>query len=582
MIYYKNIKQTTNLDRNLEEDPICGPGTILSLEDGERKCIFNSTTSQELEKIFESTKLQILPQPELTPVEPKNKIFFIGNNKWEKTNWINDWIQKGRTVPITKNISGENIVGIGVNCSCGDCAAWRGGNAGSCVGNDIAIRPGNYTRRVACDTNEDPDRCICISPYTPLGGLCVTPWIPNPNNGLPCCSQCVYDGTCIGEESCDPSWECKENIVKYPGPRYECSQEPNTVQEFEDFCVANPGSDGKNEYQCAWECQKDTQVECSKDCLPWLWKWDPIIIDNKTYGWIQTDKIMQFENEDVVTRWCDPENPDCNINTIKNNVTNCRNCEECTWVLNEVINKWEYTCNKCKTCDNNCSKGRNCSICRVVDNPLTPSPPYQVYCDICEEAEQCLEKDLENPLNFIDVYNKGQGYNPDDIVLWDDGYLFTSSVLSTLCRQNGQTNTCSTNSNGFDDGGGITFFGGFENGNCIKRGSCNVFPPFGLSTDVNNCFGGLTHEQMGPQCNVVPLDDIGEIEYTNEINRGVAQGVSKSDCEKYFCRLWIRGDRWADIGELQCDALCSPEKFKNDLPALVTSKQQIDILLASN
>ena len=53
-----------------------------------------------------------------------------------------------------------------------------------------------------------------------------------------------------------------------------------TQSTLDNLCAVDKGAEGINEYQCAYEC-KDSPVNCSKRCLPKLWKWKEIIVDGR-------------------------------------------------------------------------------------------------------------------------------------------------------------------------------------------------------------------------------------------------------------------------------------------------------------
>lgn len=603
----------------------CGPGTIQGSGEYSGQCIyFAENGSQDLELIVDNLK----NVNKILPIDTNNNLTVISENiadlpkrTKEKPDWFKYWEDKGR-YDAPNLISYVNIWGEGVNCDCGDCAGWRGGNAGSCTGRNSIGRGKNSQRRVACDDNYDPSRCVCAYPYTPIGGLCVSPFKYDPDNDpiakRPCCPSCVYDGTCIGKESC--LGKCEENLVEYPGIKYNCSSLPEltgesysiTQSEFDSNCTEDKGAHGQNEYKCALECSQTStsQLNCSKKCLPKLWRWDKLLVDGTERGFIQSDKLVQFESSEFSTEYCPVGDLTCQTidNVEEDNIQNCFGCTDCKWELNPVINEYVHNCSNCDTCEISkptgidsdgfrtfdkvsCKNVGDCKGCSEVFDPLK-SNQNVVGCNYCKIGN-CLtnNKDPVNPINNgeLKLYNEGENYDPKKVSVWEDFFSFGDAGTAFGCSLYTKNSSCSTSSGGMNDGGALGFSGVF-NEQCTERGKCSVPSVHNKHTSKQTCYGGKYYDQLNddvecqklplPVSNIVP----GEVDYTQIVKNGVAKGLSEDECKEYFCKVWDwSSSEWVSSTLNECNAICEPDLFTefDSVPEFATTEEQIKYLFDS-
>lgn len=306
--------------------PFCGPGTKPNIVNGVAKeCVINPVPLSEFKPKIDTlinTK-RILPvqsgQQQAASVramyvEPSQSI--VPNTPNEPVQpWYAQWLAAGGETCV-KTISYGNVYS-GVGCACGDCAGWRGGTAINCSGDNI--NDADSEHRVYCRSVQNNSACACAGGYCPMGGLCVHPFKPQVPGGKIGCPSCINtpksQGGCAGTMVCDPNEPLIENLVEYPGKRYECklgaldddyyydqlrSQLNYTSQASMDAdCKESNEYRGVNEYQCAWECIRkyNNQEECSKKCLPKLYTWGKIHVNGQLQGYYQLPKLTQYLRE---------------------------------------------------------------------------------------------------------------------------------------------------------------------------------------------------------------------------------------------------------------------------------------------
>jgi len=294
--------------------PFCGPGT----KPNGAECVINPIPLSEYKSNIDKliNKKQILPvgsKPRY--VETSQSV--VPNTPIEPVQpWYAQWLESGGET-CKKTISDNYDETKGVGCACGDCAGWRGGTAINCSGK--SINGVDSEHRVFCRSMQNKSACACANGYCPMGGLCVHPYKPRVEGGKRGCPSCITkpksQGGCAGTMVCDPNEPLIENLVEYPGKRYECklgeldadyyydqlrSQLNYTSQEDMDAnCKESNEYRGVNEYQCAWECIRkyNNQEECSKKCLPKLYTWGKINLNGKLQGYYQLPKLAQYLSE---------------------------------------------------------------------------------------------------------------------------------------------------------------------------------------------------------------------------------------------------------------------------------------------
>jgi len=226
-----------------DKSKMCGPNTIFNPNINGGTCIFDSADSSVyLENIFkESEKNIINVNGGLKYVA--NSLSNIDKTDVQAPAWYIHWDNLGK-------FNGDTNLGTGIDCGCGECQEWRGSN-----------------NRVNCKNN----KCVCEFPYTPVNGVCTSPYKFNRSeNPKPCCSSCIYNENCVGDEQC--SGVCEEQLVEYPGIRYTCND--NTKFEFsndkyndisqselDSNCIKDNSYHGMNEYNCLFEC--DILKQCT-------------------------------------------------------------------------------------------------------------------------------------------------------------------------------------------------------------------------------------------------------------------------------------------------------------------------------
>ena len=313
----------------------CDTGTYYNASSN--TCDINPVATSDLEPTINDliTNNKILPgvtinpsikKQEWTKADSSNIIFVQEGqtviNNTDKTSqpaWFTQWVSRtGENCD--KEIS-TSITSRGVGCACGDCAGWRGGLAIGCGGDRITVN--SDISRVECQVKTDPHQntCVCGGRFCPVGGLCVTPYKADDNGkiGCPACINTSVDkGGCAGQVVCDPDVELVENLVVYPGKRYDCKGkkpdnfDPNqtsthnldfaTEEEFNNQCSDSNEYRGKNEYECAYDCIRkyDNQYECSKKCLPHLWMWGKVSVGGQFKGYYQLPYLTQYAPKEVI------------------------------------------------------------------------------------------------------------------------------------------------------------------------------------------------------------------------------------------------------------------------------------------
>ena len=608
--------------------PYCGKDTIFDANS--QTCVYYAEDgSNSLSEIFKSIKDKLISVNGGLKVRDKPLANIPAITK-TMPEWFVSWDSKGR-YNANNLLSGANTFGEGINCSCGDCAAWRGGNAGSCVGNNSEGNPKDNTHRVACDAKYDPDRCVCAYPYTPVGGLCVIPYKFDPSvDYRPCCTSCVYEETCIGKEEC--KGVCEEQLVEYPGVRYICKNvdldttNPEIVLSQTDFdskCSMSNEYNGMNEYECAYTC-RDSQIGCSKRCLPKLWKWKKLKIEGSEdlVGFVQTDDLEQFEPESDHLDYCPPGDSECRTNSTisENDMQNCENCTDCVWELNEITKEYEYSCGKCESCTLNkpngtengfrtfetvkCNNVSDCRGCTKLFDPLQ-SKRNTITCNFCNTSSgDCIvepKKDYQpQNTNNLKTYNKGGNYDPSIISLWENWYSGSDFGSALSCSVHNSTPNCSSgvkkvngkDRQGYLEGGALGWFDVYNKDCTGNRFDCRVPTPKGkLKSDKPLCYSGKYYSQMSEDinCQKLPLPDVQPLDDRNLniktiVREGVAKGLSKDECKQYFCNKWDwDSDKWTPIDKTECDAVCEPDLFRGflDIPEFANTNEQIELLVSA-
>jgi hypothetical protein len=497
--------------------PYCGDNTIYN--DELKQCVYYAENgSNSLRELFNSVKdkLIFLEDNIIVRDKPEAKVATITKTDPE---WLKNWDKLGRFNALIKTISDPNTFEKGVNCSCGDCAAWRGGNSGTCLGDNsignngwpvinneddysviskemyvyptgvypvtfekVMVNNKDNVHRVSCEQSDDLiNRCVCAYPYTPVNGICVIPYKFDPSiDYRPCCPSCVYEESCVGEEQC--KGVCEEQIVEYPGIRYSCDNIDTgrniTQTEFDNHCKIDNDYRGKNEYQCAYEC-KESGIECSKRCLPKLWKWDKLVVDETVVGYTQSHNIIQFEHDTVKAEYCPPDDESCQIKWEPEGNDKIKNCEECTdcfWKLNNITDEYEYSCNKCKNCYMNnsfgkikCNNSTDCHGCTELFD-FTKSRRNTITCNFCNSSSCNIEESSKN-INLKN-YNKGIHYKPSEVPMkaniYENYYKPSKDIQESIqkrydgCTSHGRSGTCDSGLVKID---GKSYKGYLEGGN---------------------------------------------------------------------------------------------------------------------
>lgn len=296
---------------------MCGPGTkpVFDPQGVATSCVLNpialSEFSPKIGNLINTSR--ILPVNNIaTYVTPSETV--IPNTPSEEVKpWYASWISNGGE-SCTKTISYDNGY-AGVGCACGDCAGWRGGTAINCSGNSLNSVDSEH--RVYCTSMQNNSVCACADGYCPMGGLCVHPFKPQVPGGKRGCPSCITkpksQGGCAGIMVCDPNVPLIENLVEYPGKRYECKLDTvdndyyyvknvlnfTSQKDMDVVCKESNEYRNVNEYECAWDCIRkyNNQEDCSKKCLPKLYTWGKITLNGELQGYYQVPKLTQYIQE---------------------------------------------------------------------------------------------------------------------------------------------------------------------------------------------------------------------------------------------------------------------------------------------
>lgn len=240
---------------------------------------------------------------------------------------------------------------------------------------------------------------ICNEGYCYVNGICVSPYkIGDSLNSVNCCPPCIYtpvsQGGCAGKFACDENLPCREEKkVEYPGTQIKCTNpsdysvapkctndsvtecwdpnHPDDSKKYPYILLSNNNTcqevslcdsyNGKNEFECSLTCLEDSlsQKECSKRCLPKLWRWYPVFAQvagqtRSFRGFMQSDQLMKdLDPKDVPPlKYCPPNTCVYDRDLGKNpRLTRCTDCTDCEVRRNE--DRWEDTvhvCGKCSQC----------------------------------------------------------------------------------------------------------------------------------------------------------------------------------------------------------------------------------------
>lgn len=342
---------------------------------------------------------------------------------------------------------------------------------------------------------------LCVSPYTHLSSSEFKD-LSEPNL---CCPECSWmppseEGGCAGYTKCNPDLKCHESRVEYPGnkifgPNFassnvslvlnRCTSPSDNAEEnlcwhpdHEDarfraaYVIINPTSSesfdtlcpeldnsasGQNEYECALKCGNvipgdeaysneyntvSSQIECSRRCLPKLWRWLPVYekLANGNLrfadGYYQSEELLRYLPPDVKLSYC-PEGK-CEVSLSEppdfSQINNCSECTGCRWIFSPYANNngfqdRKYECDKCKKCildqvnENGnayqveCTDMIHCNTCTDIGTNLTLITGLsQNECDVC----------LDNDPN---VYNSGCKVTTKDPYKYDGTkYVFQSGA----------------------------------------------------------------------------------------------------------------------------------------------------------
>lgn len=308
---------------NPDVSKMCGPGTkpVFDSQGVATSCVLNpialSEFSPKIDNLINTSR--ILPINNVaTYVTPSETVIPNIPNEEVKP-WYASWMFNGGET-CTKTISYDNGY-AGVGCACGDCAGWRGGTAINCSGNSLNSVDSEH--RVYCTSMQNNSVCACADGYCPMGGLCVHPFKPRIPGGKRGCPSCITkrksQGGCAGIMVCDPNEPLIENLVEYPGKRYECKLDTidndyyyaknvlnfTSQKDMDAVCKESNEYRDVNEYECAWDCIRkyDNQEECSKKCLPKLYTWGKINVNGELQGYYQIPKLTQYLKE-CKTSYC--------------------------------------------------------------------------------------------------------------------------------------------------------------------------------------------------------------------------------------------------------------------------------------
>ena len=421
-------------------------------------------------------------------------VFDLSDNKHEEIvdlpTWYIDWSTLGYKCnkTISQGLCNINDNNCNSECICGDCAGWRGGNETDCTGTNIG------SGRVSCKES----KCECADGYCAINGICVSPF--KTTKGKKCCPSCSwispeFKGGCSGSVECDKDLECEESIVELPGIQFYpdinnpnvvlinniCTSEsqddcylpthqnamrrqayvkikPNAVSTFDKLCpLVENTAEGENEYECAVTCGETfglynndknvvSQVDCSKRCLPKLWKWYPVFEEladkslKYTGGYYQSDELMRYQDSDVDLRICPSETCKTELNLPEiSQFQNCTDCTECKIKFSEYTNNNDfvdskYDCTKCKECildqynlngtmyDVSCSDMIGCNTCKKTDYEFKIVQGFDNKCDTCLGPDPNVENSgckvfTRDPY----VLNQGNISYHNDSVIYNHG-----------------------------------------------------------------------------------------------------------------------------------------------------------------
>jgi hypothetical protein len=178
-----------------------------------------------------------------------------------------------------------------------------------------------YKKLKVGDICEDNSKCLdgkCLDGTCNTGGICVSAY-----------------------EYGNPIQDNKEILVEFPGTRYKCQTIPEIINNKLSFvnetefttnfgCYQDNGYVGDNVVNCVKSSDELglSNRDKSKECLPNLWKWVPIEIDNNFTGYYQTDISTGTDS----IKYC-PSNKDCEIETINPMyITDCK-CSSCYYII---------------------------------------------------------------------------------------------------------------------------------------------------------------------------------------------------------------------------------------------------------
>lgn len=164
-----------------------------------------------------------------------------------------------------------------------------------------------------------------------------------------------------------------------------------------------------------------SQVECSKRCLPKLWRWYPIFDNsegslNYTGGYYQSDELMRYLSSEVSLKICPPETCPTEQNIPEfSTFNNCTECEGCKYEYADFPNgngfyDSKYTCERCNQClitqpdglnDTNqivCKNMTNCDTCiNAIQSTVIQGVNYN-------ECDTCTDKTEDDPKSGCKVY----------------------------------------------------------------------------------------------------------------------------------------------------------------------------------
>jgi hypothetical protein len=503
---FSNIGDRQNINQEQLEN-LCGTGT----KAGYQECVPDTTYMGN--KLIENKLIrEIGGDIVFTPNINADEIV-------EVPKWFYEWTDNS-AYSCQKTISDGicNINGNNCNapCVCGDCAGWRGGNLSDCNNDDIG------GGRVFCNIDYgeqyiySEDKCECSYGHCAVNGLCVSPYVMDgTRDNKRCCPGCAFTspdklGGCSGGVMCDSNTECDEAVVELPGwikfnpnltnnkvvkvdtlcsdinSTEECYHpdhvnamkrqeyilvKPDSSSAFSSLCPEDTNTaSGENEYECALKCGDtngvfdndqtvDSQVDCSKRCLPKLWRWYPVfekLSDTSklryTGGYYQSDELMRYLDSDIELRIC-PKNTcqtELNESISFPQFNNCTECTECTYTYsgydnNNGFKDVRYNCGSCKQCildQEKVMKGWENIVCKNM-----------VDCNTCKNAIQ--ELDIGKSFNECDTCEGAASANDGCKVYTLDPYVDRGTSIdyhldSKIYNHGGDPYDQSKNQKGYD------------------------------------------------------------------------------------------------------------------------------------